>query len=148
MIGLKIAGGNRAEVGGSNPLKSLKSLGGGICGSSGDSTIKSLISLEAEAEVKHPSKLGVAALGGGPRFHSSRAADMEEKLFNGQVYRCVGTEPHTRADGSTSSLSIWESGCADCGSKFLFKSPTAASQFRPNRRCEKHRRRGVSAGTG
>ncbi len=61
----------------------------------------------------------------------------------GQRYRCIGIEPHTRADGSATSLATWESECAECGDTFSFETPELASKFNPNRRCEKHRRRGV-----
>lgn len=66
---------------------------------------------------------------------------MAERLFDvayykGQEYRFVGK------DDEWPRLDVWESHCRDCGTVFRFKMPSVIT-FKPNRRCEKHRRQGA-----
>jgi hypothetical protein len=55
-----------------------------------------------------------------------------------QLYERVTEIPHTRLDGTETTLTIWRSSCITCGKPFEFKAPTMAKKFAPNRRCEKH----------
>ena len=75
MICIIFQGGRRAEGGGSSLSKSLKSLGGRQRRKGGSSHRKPLITLAEGTEGKHPSKLGVAASGGGPCFLSTRGLE-------------------------------------------------------------------------
>jgi hypothetical protein len=59
----------------------------------------------------------------------------------GQDYLLVGTEPHTRKDGSKTKLAIWQSDCAECGAVFECRSPIIAPP--QTRRCDEHKRPGV-----
>lgn len=47
---------------------------------------------------------------------------------NGQEFRLVGERPHTRKDGSPTTLGIWESNCVVCGAAFTVSVPLLASR--------------------
>lgn len=63
---------------------------------------------------------------------------------DGQGYLCVGHVDHVRRNGSPTLLAVWESDCAQCGERFNFCRPAFARAFIPNRRCDQHRRPGLS----
>ncbi len=69
-----------------------------------------------------------------------------QRFHKGQVYSLVGTVPHTRRDGSPTTLAVWQSHCADCGAAFRFTLPAFVQQFSPNRRCGLHARPGLYVG--
>lgn len=52
-----------------------------------------------------------------------------------QVYECCGTTPHTRIDGTPTTLTVWESACASCGDAFTCKAPVRSLPL--TRRCSK-----------
>jgi hypothetical protein len=66
----------------------------------------------------------------------------EVKKLDGQEYRAVGEEPHTRQDGTATTLVRWQSRCAECGQLFDVLLAKTATRFNPNRRCQKHRKPG------
>jgi hypothetical protein len=71
----------------------------------------------------------------------------ESFKHKGQVYRRADVVPYTRKDGSTSTLQVWSSDCAECGARFEFKTTTRRRSLQyPRRRCDRHRRPGVAAG--
>ncbi len=64
------------------------------------------------------------------------------KLYRGQRYELVRTEPYTRVDGGHTNLAIWRSACPRCGETFETRTSVRARKF-GNRRCPKHKRPGV-----
>jgi hypothetical protein len=72
---------------------------------------------------------------------------MDTKLFDGQSYEFARTEPHTRRDGTETTLMVWRSHCAQCGEPFEVLTPAGSGKFSPNRRCQKHKRPGVRVRT-
>ena len=60
----------------------------------------------------------------------------------GQLYRCEAIEPYTRRDGRPSAVAIVTSECAKCGEPFTLTVPAVVVEFKPNRRCQKHKRAG------
>jgi hypothetical protein len=66
-----------------------------------------------------------------------------------QRYFEMGAIPHTRQDGTETSLKCWASHCAECGRPFSFFTPGEAAKLQMNRRCHKHKRPGhrVKGGT-
>ena len=68
---------------------------------------------------------------------------MDKRTYRGQVYWCVGVEPHTRLDGGITKLATWETACAECGATFSFKRTVHGFGFSPNRRCSEHHRPGA-----
>lgn len=67
----------------------------------------------------------------------------EVKMHQGQRYVCSGFRPHTKRDGSATTLAVWQSHCAECGELFEFTAPTRTLRpFMPNRRCADHKRPG------
>lgn len=64
------------------------------------------------------------------------------RTYRGQPYQLVETVPHRRRDGTLTTLSQWASICAQCGAPFMTTTPTEAEAFKPNRRCQKHKRPG------
>ncbi len=69
-----------------------------------------------------------------------------QRKFHDQVYLCIGIEPYTRVDGSTTKLALWRSACAECGRPFICRAPATARRFEPNRRCKAHQQPGVRVG--
>lgn len=67
----------------------------------------------------------------------------EVKKYKNQTYQCVEVEPYTRRDGTESVVLVWETACADCGRTFSFTTPNRR-WFSPSRRCQSHRRPGVT----
>jgi hypothetical protein len=67
----------------------------------------------------------------------------ESRIFDGQSYHLVKSEPYTRLDGGKTTLSVWQSNCPVCGAPFEVRTPANASKFQPNRRCSKHKRPGI-----
>lgn len=63
--------------------------------------------------------------------------------MRGQRFVLVAIEPHTKRDGSQSSLSVWESDCADCGKVFQTRSPRL--KLADGRRCYLHKKPGVKS---
>jgi hypothetical protein len=63
------------------------------------------------------------------------------KIYRGQRYELVGTEPYTRLDGGRTTLAIWRSACPTCCEMFETRRPVRARRFGPNRRGQKHKRR-------
>jgi hypothetical protein len=68
--------------------------------------------------------------------------DHDPRIFDGQRYHLVRSEPYTRLDGGKTTLFVWESNCPLCGALFEVRTPAKASKFQPNRRCSKHKRAG------
>jgi len=64
------------------------------------------------------------------------------RIFDGQRYDLVRSEPYTRLDGGETALLVWESACPVCGTLFEVRTPAKARKFQPNRRCSKHKRPG------
>ena len=67
----------------------------------------------------------------------------ELRIYDGQSYHLVKSEPYTRLDGGKTTLSVWQSNCPVCGDLFEIRTPANASKFQPNRRCSKHKRPGI-----
>lgn len=64
------------------------------------------------------------------------------RTFHSQRYALVGTFPRARKDGSTATINVWQSDCAECGEPFQFSTPATSSKFQPNRRCKLHAKPG------
>lgn len=64
------------------------------------------------------------------------------RMHDGQRYWVANTATYVRPDGSLGIMLVWASQCPECGARFQFTAPAAASTFRPNRRCQKHKRPG------
>ena len=62
--------------------------------------------------------------------------------YKGQVYYLDRTEPYTRVDGTQTRLRVWIGHCAQCGEPFECRTPARVTNFKPNRRCQKHKRPG------
>lgn len=60
-----------------------------------------------------------------------------------QEYRCVGIAPHTRKDGSDTTLALVETRCTTCGMPFSFKLPLNGDRQQVSRRCRLHSLPGV-----
>lgn len=60
--------------------------------------------------------------------------------INGQRFDCVAHESHTKPDGSSVPVAVWQAECATCGEGFLCKS--IAGRFAEVRRCAQHRQPG------
>lgn len=61
-----------------------------------------------------------------------------------QDYVLIGVDPHLRLDGSTTSLCVWQSHCAQCGTPYVCRSPLRIHSL--NRRCDIHKRPGFRPG--
>ena len=66
----------------------------------------------------------------------------ESRIFDGQSYHLVKSEPYTRLDGGKTTLLVWQSHCPVCSALFEIRTPAKASKFQPNRRCAEHKRPG------
>jgi len=53
--------------------------------------------------------------------------------IDGQVYEVRGTVPHTKQDGSETTLLVLETLCADCGQAMLARSTLRSNGY--SRRC-------------
>jgi len=63
---------------------------------------------------------------------------------DGQRYECVRMDPYVRrSDGALSTLAVWRSPCAQCGTMFDFRTPRQIKRFEPVRRCKRHRQPGT-----
>ena len=69
----------------------------------------------------------------------------ESRIYGGQSYHLVRSEPYRRLDGGKTALLVWQSNCPVCGDLFEIRTPAKASKFQPNRRCGKHKRPGIRA---
>jgi hypothetical protein len=63
---------------------------------------------------------------------------------NGQVWKCVGSEPYKRKDGTETTLRVWVSGCAVCGCEIKVKTPgkttsEEGTQSFARKHCEAHK---------
>jgi hypothetical protein len=65
-----------------------------------------------------------------------------DRTYKGQHYWSGALRPHTRKDGTPTTLLEWKSHCAECGRLFSFWRPAKRAKFDPNGRCEEHRRPG------
>ena len=54
---------------------------------------------------------------------------------DGQIFRPVGLRPHTRKDGSLTTLVEWESSCAKCSKPFAMTTPLQWRFRHPTRHC-------------
>jgi hypothetical protein len=63
---------------------------------------------------------------------------------NGQRYEVIDLEPHTRLDGTLTTLAVWKSHCNTCGCEFVTRSPVIVTQML-SRRCQEHKRPGSKA---
>jgi len=61
-------------------------------------------------------------------------------LLDRQVFELVELKPHTRKDGGTMELLVWQSGCASCGTEFVTSSPLRTNGL--TRRCAECRKPG------
>lgn len=66
----------------------------------------------------------------------------EEWAYDGQLYWLHSVANHVKANGEKIQLAVWGSHCAKCGEMFLFKMPMNGYPKKPNRRCDKHKRKG------
>lgn len=64
-------------------------------------------------------------------------------VSGGQRYELISDEPHTRRDGSATTLLRWKSECAKCRTEFEFRTPLKQDWL--NRRCAKCARPGRKA---
>ena len=62
--------------------------------------------------------------------------------YQGQPYIVASQFERTRRDGTVATILVWQSPCATCGEPFTMTAPAAATNFQPNRRCQKHKRPG------
>jgi hypothetical protein len=70
----------------------------------------------------------------------------EVVLFDGRPFVVLGYEAYVRRDGTSSSLIIWKTTCADCGVEVVVKSGFRSKTI--TKRCEEHRKRGAPATPG
>jgi hypothetical protein len=67
---------------------------------------------------------------------------VRERFLHNQRYVFVGIVPHTRRDGTRTTLLRWRSACPQCDAPFECSTPSEATRFNPNRRCDEHKRPG------
>lgn len=60
--------------------------------------------------------------------------------WDGQDYQLVGSEPHTRQDGSETTLLLWSTNCQACGVEMTTMTPMTMTNS-PRRKCDDHKRR-------
>lgn len=65
------------------------------------------------------------------------------RMVGDQRYVHAGVEQYRRRDGAVVWLDLWASNCAECGARFEFALSQRVAKFEPNRRCAKHKRRGL-----
>lgn len=63
--------------------------------------------------------------------------------IEGQSFRLISFEQHTKRNGEGSVLAGWTSHCSDCGGAFLTRTPE--KQLPESKRCELHRKPGKRA---
>ena len=70
-----------------------------------------------------------------------------EKIYKGQRYVYAGCEDRINSDGRVVVLSLWRTGCAECGKAVVFKSVVDPGEplRGPTRRCREHARPGIKA---
>lgn len=66
--------------------------------------------------------------------------------FDGHPFTVMGYEAYVRRDGTSSSLIVWTSHCADCGTPILVKTGFRSKTI--TKRCEAHKKRGSPATEG
>lgn len=69
---------------------------------------------------------------------------METTSKDGFRWVRVGEEPHTRSDGTPTTLGVWQADCKQCGKPFTIKTPGAVTWHGESgtfstRHCEEHR---------
>jgi len=69
---------------------------------------------------------------------------------SGRRFALIGTEPHTRKDGTQTQLCVWQSCCTTCGAPFRVRTSAKVRRYAGSRafetaRCERHRRHGPRA---
>jgi hypothetical protein len=74
------------------------------------------------------------------RYHPE--SQPTSKIYRGQRYELLGTEPYTRLDGGHTTLAVWQSACPTCGEMFEARTAVRAGRF-SCRRCPRHKRPGV-----
>lgn len=62
-----------------------------------------------------------------------------------QRYVCEQIRPVRCSDGSHSKIADLRSECATCGAQFTFSTGLTGAKFYPNRRCDRHKRKGKAA---
>lgn len=67
---------------------------------------------------------------------------MSAREYLGQQYLEVERFTRPRRDGSVSEIIVWQSACPECGTPFTCTTPATATTFKPNRRCQVHKRPG------
>lgn len=70
----------------------------------------------------------------------------EVVLFDGHPFTVMGYEAYVRRDGTASSLIVWTTQCADCGTRVEVKTGFRTKGIR--KRCDAHKARGVPATEG
>ena len=61
-------------------------------------------------------------------------------MIDAQRYEVIGIELYVRADGSATTLIVWQAWCAETGHPFTLKTGLVAKDI--NRRCKKHTKPG------
>jgi len=59
----------------------------------------------------------------------------------GRIWKDVGTVPHTRKDGLSTMLRVWESCCVKCGAPIQVKTPVefGRSNSFGTKHCDEHK---------
>lgn len=69
-----------------------------------------------------------------------------DRVFHGQPYWLVGQVNHRTQDKRDIVLNVWGTFCAECGERFVCKTPEHSPTFSPTRRCDAHRDAGRKVG--
>jgi len=64
------------------------------------------------------------------------------RTYHGQRYTVADTCERERSNGTLATIIVWRSICANCGAPFAISTPARAATFKPNRRCQRHKRPG------
>lgn len=66
----------------------------------------------------------------------------EHRMPDGRVWRQVDAVLHTKKDGDTTPLIVWEIGCAVCGVPVQIKTPIEISRTKAflRKHCEAHKK--------